>query len=499
MKRTFVLTCTLVMAPALLLTAPARAGEQTPGLSEKSYRSARKVLEVGIQAMGGQQALQAVTDVSRTGLGTGYNQGQSLKPGTPYTTRMVKIRSVVDFAGKRSHTETATEFQGSIPLHFRTLLKGDVGFGVNLLTNVATPLSTVGLAGVKTALRRDPAALLLTAWSRAETLRPLGPGVITFADSDGTQIALYFDSKTHLLTKYETLGDNPVLGDALTEVVLSDYRPIGGVKLPFRVINRTAGELTQELEYSEVTVNTRPNDSLFEVPASAEKGLPFGPVTTVELTKLAEGIYFVAGSSHNSLLVAFDDHLMLVEAPLSEERSQAVITKIKEAVPGKPIRYLVPTHYHYDHSGGIRSFVAEGATIVTTPGNKSFIEKMAAAPHTIKPDRLSLQPRKPVIETFTKKRVFTAGTQTVELYDVGPNPHVTELVVAYLPKEKLIFVVDVFGIPLSGPVPAASPATRDFADKLKALGLQVERIASGHGKVGTMEDLQKALGVRASR
>jgi len=322
--------------------------------------------------------------------------------------------------------------------------------------------------------------------------------VITFADTDGTQIALYFDSKTHLLTKYETLGDNPVLGDALTEVVLSDYRPVGSVKLPFRVINRTAGELTQKLEYSEVTVNTRPSDSLFEVPASAEKGLPVGPVTTVEMTKLAEDVYFVAGSSHNSLLIAFDDHLLLVEAPLSEERSQAVIAKIKEVVPGKPIRYLVPSHYHYDHSGGIRSFIAEGATIVTTAGNKSFIEKMAATPHTIKPDRLSLQPRKPVIETFTKKRVFTAGTQTVELHDLGPNPHVTEMVVAYLPKEKLIFVVDVFGIPLSGPVPAASPATRDFAEKIKALGLQVERIASGHGKVGIMEDLQKALASRAS-
>src|SRR5215831_13270903 len=145
MKRTLVLTCSVVMAPALLLAAPARAAEQAQSVSAKSYRSARKVLEVGIQAMGGQQALQAVTDVSRTGLGTGYNQGQSLKPATPYTTRTVTIRSVVDFAGKRSHTETATEFQGSIPVHFRTLLKGDAGFGANLLTNVATPLSAAGL------------------------------------------------------------------------------------------------------------------------------------------------------------------------------------------------------------------------------------------------------------------------------------------------------------------------------------------------------------------
>src|SRR5262249_43828037 len=162
---------------------------------------------------------------------------------------------------------------------------------------------------------------------------PLGQGVITFADSDGTQIALYFDPKTHLLSKYETLADNPVLGDTLTEVALADYRAVGGVKLPFRLINRIGGEVVQDLSYSEVTVNSRPSDSLFEVPATAEKGTPTGPVTTVELTKLAEGVYFVAGSSHNSLLVAFNDYLLLVEAPQSEERSQAVISKIKEALP----------------------------------------------------------------------------------------------------------------------------------------------------------------------
>ncbi len=123
---------------------------------------------------------------------------------------------------------------------------------------------------------------------------------------------------------------------------------------------------------------------------------------------------------------------------------------------------------------------------------------MAAAPHTIKPDSLSLRPRKPVIETFTKKKAFSDGTHTVELHDLGPNPHVTEAVVAYLPREKLVFVCDLFSIPISGPVPEASPPTRELATKMKAVGLQVERIAPCHGKLGSMDDLNKALGARAS-
>src|SRR5262249_9128247 len=142
-----------------------------------------------------------------------YNQGQSLKPDAPYTTSPVKLTSVFDFAGKRGHLEAKSEFQGPIPIHSLSILKGESGSAVNLITHVATPFAPAGLTAAKTTLRRDPAVLLLTALGRADTLRSLGPAAITFADSEGTQIALSFDPQTHLLTKYETLADNPVLGD----------------------------------------------------------------------------------------------------------------------------------------------------------------------------------------------------------------------------------------------------------------------------------------------
>jgi len=497
MKRNLVLTLSLSVAAWLVFAPSAVAGQQTLSASEKSYREARKVLDAGIQAVGGLQALREVKDVTRNGSGTAYNQGQSLKPGAPYTTRPVKMTTITDLAGKRNHLELTTAFQGGLDVRILGVLKGDTVSSVNLITNVVTPLPTA-VSTQKTVLRRDPAALLLTALSRADTLRSLGGGAITFADSDGSQLALYFDPQTRLLTKYETLGDNPVLGDTLTEFVFSDYRRVGDAKLPFRVINRTAGELVLDLEYSEIQVNSNPSDSVFEVPSGVEKAAATGPAATVEMTQLSDGVYLAGGSSHNSLVVVFNDHVLLVEGPQSDERSQAVMAKIAEVAPGKPIRYLVSTHYHYDHASGIRGYIAAGATIVSTAGDRSFIEKMAATPHTIKPDSLSLKPRKPVIETFTKKKVFSDGTHIVELYDVGPNSHVTEIVAAYLPKEKLIFVSDLFSIPISGPVPEASPTTREFASKIKELGLQVERIAPAHGRVGTIADLNKALGARAA-
>ena len=101
-----------------------------------------------------------------------------------------------------------------------------------------------------------------------------------------------------------------------------------------------------------------------------------------------------------------------------------------------------------------------------------------------------------MIETFTGKRVFDDGTRTLELRDIGPSPHVTEAVIAYLPKQKAVFVADLFTIPVAGPFPPASPALVDFADKLQKQGLVVETIAPGHGRLGSMGDLTAALAVK---
>jgi Metallo-beta-lactamase superfamily len=208
--------------------------------------------------------------------------------------------------------------------------------------------------------------------------------------------------------------------------VFSDYRDVAGVKMPFRVVNKTGGEVVQELDYAEVRANGDPANGLFESPAGAIAGTPPGPPTSVSMKKLAEGIYLVEGSTHHSLAVGFQDHVVLVEAPLGDERSQAVMAAIRETIPGKPVKYVVPTHFHYDHTPGLRAYMAAGATIVTTEGNKTFLERLAAAPHTVRPDALARAPRAAVVETFARKRVFTDGTTTLELHDIGPNPHVAE-------------------------------------------------------------------------
>lgn len=483
----------------------AAAGPLLGGSTAASYKEARQVLDAGIKAMGGIEALQAVKDLRRVGAGTGYNQGQSLLPDAPLTTRAVEITTVQDFARGRSSTEIMNLPTGGIMNKTRAVLAGDSGFGYNLVTKVVTPAAPGAIAGAKAGLRRDPAALLLTARSRAETLRSLGDEaiegkrnrVITFADSDGTQIGLYFDADTGLLSKFDTLADNAVLGDAVTETFLSDYRDVAAgsakVRLPARVVTKVNGDVTLDLKYSVIEANAGANDDAFATPAGAET-VPPAPTGPVTMTKLGENAYLVGGGSHHSLAAVFGDHVVVVEAPLNEDRSLAVMAKIAETVPGKPIKYVVPTHYHFDHSGGLRTYVAKGITVVTTPGNKAFVERLTATPHTIRPDSLSREPRAAVIETFTGKRVFSDGTNALEVIDIGPNPHVTEAVVAYLPREKAVFVADLFTIPVQGPFPPVNPALVQFNDKVKALA--VEKLVPAHGRIGTMEDLKAALAVK---
>jgi hypothetical protein len=136
--------------------------------------------------------------------------------------------------------------------------------------------------------------------------------------------------------------------------------------------------------------------------------------------------------------------------------------------------------------------IAEGATVVTTPGNRGVIEAEAAAPIQ---DALARNPRKAKIEIIdNKKRVFEDETQTVEILDVGPNSHAKEMLIAYLPKQKLVFQGDLFIVPLNdAPVGPAQQTTIDFANRVKELGLQVERIAGVHGKVGTWPEVEQAI------
>ncbi len=108
-----------------------------------------------------------------------------------------------------------------------------------------------------------------------------------------------------------------------------------------------------------------------------------------EPQKLSEGIWFLDGGAPMSVLIEFSDHVVIIEAPQNDDRTQATIAAVKQLLPSKPIRYVVNTHQHFDHSGGVRGYVAAGVPILTHEKNKPYWERILSNPFTLEPDRLA--------------------------------------------------------------------------------------------------------------
>jgi glyoxylase-like metal-dependent hydrolase (beta-lactamase superfamily II) len=231
-------------------------------------------------------------------------------------------------------------------------------------------------------------------------------------------------------------------------------------------------------------------------PANVQAGAgPPGPVK-IEAQKIADGVWFLDGGAPMSYLVEFNDHLVIVEGPGNDARSEAAMAEAKRVVPGKPVRYLVNSHHHFDHAGGLRGFVAEGVTIITHQVNKPYYEQIFKSPHTLNPDRLAKSNRTAVIEGVADKRVLSDGKKTLEVHHVRGNLHDPGLLMVYLPKEKMLMQADAFASrpPDARPLPGPSPFTVNLLDNIQRLKLDVGQILHIHGGVEPFANLVKAAG-----
>jgi len=282
-----------------------------------------------------------------------------------------------------------------------------------------------------------------------------------------------------MVTRVATKFPNPVMGDTDYAFTYSDYKDFGGVKFPMRIIQTEGGFPVNELTVANVQANASVD---FPVPANVASASM--PAVRVETSKLADGVWFLGGGSHHSLVVEFNNFITVIEGPLNEERSMAVIAEAKKLVPNKPIRYLVSTHHHFDHSGGLRTYVAEGATIVTDASNKAFFTKTFAAPAMLSPDMQSKAKKKANIQAVTDKYVITDGKQTIEVYATKGDTHTDELSMVYLPGPKILVEADSFSPgPPNAPMPSTPPPNAvTLWDNVQRLKLDVATVVGIHGR-----------------
>jgi glyoxylase-like metal-dependent hydrolase (beta-lactamase superfamily II) len=472
-------------------------------------QDARTVLQAASTAMGAGN----VKTIQYSGTGWNAAVGQSFSPAEDWPRfEMTRYTRTIDYDAKTS-SEQITRRQGNYPpqggggtpiqgeqqQHF--LVSGNTAW--NMQGSTANPVPAAAELRqldilltphgfIKAALAANPTAVSRTVGGRKAT-------VVSFTALGKYKVNGTFNDQ-NLLELVQTWAPNPVLGDMLYETRYTEYKDFAGVKFP-TVLHSHQGDvrLNQGHNFMEVRVSSvQPNATVAALAVPDNVRQASAPAVRVESQKLADGTWLVAGGSHNSVALEFRDFITVIEAPLNEERSLAVIAEVQKLVPNKPIRYLVNTHHHFDHSGGLRTYVAEGATIITHQGNREFYDQVVFHPsvRTMQPDRLSLAPRAPAFETTSQKYVVSDGVRSLEVYTVQGLGHSQGMVIAYLPKEKMLVNADLYSPPAQGAQPPATPTAGSVVlnQNIQRLKLDVAQHVPIHGRVGTMEEFTKIVG-----
>jgi len=209
----------------------------------------------------------------------------------------------------------------------------------------------------------------------------------------------------------------------------------------------------------------------------------------LRLVDLAPNVQHVVGGTHNSLLVELAGYLVVFDAPVSDAQSNWLLNAAKQRYPGKAVKYLVLTHHHMDHAGGLRAYAAQGATLVVGKGAGEHFRRVLAAPFRRNPDMGARDlTATPIVEVADRWAV-SDGIREVQAYLIE-NPHAASSLIGYVPDERLGFVTDLWS-PSSAPLPAKiTPPLASVVAAVKKHGIIPLRFAGGHGGIGDYEPLE---------
>lgn len=451
----------------------------------------QQFLDDAVRALGGRAALDGAGVLTLAGTGTQYNLGQDLRPNLADQTFTVSAyRREIDTAAPRQRTtQTRTPnfsyFQGPQAQTQIQGVDGEVAYNVGA-DGKATRAGAVAAADRRAERLHHPVTLLRTALQPGATLSTVrtsdGERAVDVTTDEGPFTLVIGGDGAPL--RIESPAAHPNLGDVRLTTTFADYAASGSLRLP-----GTLKTLVDDFTTGEYTVSTAVAASgSVEAPAEAKAAAaPAPPAPNVAVQELAPGVWFLAGQSHHSVVVAFADRLVLIEAPQSEARTQAVLARARELRPGVPLTQLVMSHHHFDHTAGLRAAIADGLTVVAHQGNEAFVKAMAARPFTRQPDALAKAAKPITVETVADSHTITDGRRSLVLYPVEGNPHSETMLMAYLPSERLLVEVDAFS-----PGGTYHPYAANLLERVEQRKLRVDRIVPLHGAVVPFKDLVAA-------
>jgi glyoxylase-like metal-dependent hydrolase (beta-lactamase superfamily II) len=469
------------------------------------YTVATKIVRAAVDRLGGESKIRSLKSIyfSGTGFEDSSVNAQPYEFGKPARNRHEE-KLAVFLDGRRLAYELKTDRGDGTTRHRRFYFPDSRRIVADLVTrsvyssNVQSPSVDRDQYA-----RRIPHTFLLEVLANSSKLRRKGSAEINGREHEVLSITLpnakvpidlYFERYTNLLTKYEFTMDFPGLGMSKVEYTFDGYRAhprLGFFPTMQRI--RINGTDFRSVTFDQILADSAVADEMLELPPDLEGFVT--PAGTVK--EIAKNIFFVYGvQGFQPMFVEFKDFVVAIEAPsivpVLEETpvasvgnmnsaSEEFIAKIRQRVPSKPIKYVVVTHGHADHFGGLRAFLSEHPIVLTTPGSREYIQKFVP----------ELK-----VETIAERRSIIDSETSIQLINVGRNPHTDENLIAYFPKEKYLFQGDLFYFNSEATFPAKDRMTvmPFFAKWLKANGLSPDRIYGFHSTMfGTMEHIEKIL------
>jgi hypothetical protein len=490
-----------------------------------------------VNAMGGAERLAGVKTITFRGGSRYWEPEQSDVPGGEARfANETSFQGFIDAASRSSRTDIVRNFAYPAPrtFTFSEIVTPAAGYVIGVDSNgrnaqslksnpPAHSMSGLRLATTQREARRAGTGALMLAMQRSpDKVEPAGEIAGQPAVSfDGFTVA--FDRATGLPSRVRTNDYDNIWGDVNFDMLLSDWREIDGLKVPMSRRYELGGKRVIESSFSEVRFNQPIDTSRLQIPAEVRAGAAKPAIRNVpyqwvmrrqyigvyldsdnisydtaasqglRLQQLTPGVHQVQGGTHNSLVVEMADHLIVLDAPVSDEQSLWLVGATRARFPGKPIRWVVLTHHHMDHAGGVRGLLAEGGTLVVGQGAGAHFRRVLAAPMTRSPELKPQSFHMNAILEVPESHVMSDSAGRQVIVYVMDNPHAKAMLMGWVPHARLGYVTDVWTP--GPPLPAKpNPGLVSVVNTVKRAGLEPERFAGGHGSTADYQSLVKLTG-----
>ena len=453
---------------------------------------AQLALREADRAMGG----TTLKTLAYSATGAGASFGQAYQPGMAWPRiKVTAFERQIDYenaALREEATRTRAEPTGGSALPLMGM--GEQRTTVFVRGPSAWNQAAAGASAAPSAvdarihdLWTTPHGVLKAAMRNTAHLRREGDRRVIDFSEPGRFTASVWISPDGLVERVDSMLPNPVMGDTASTILFSGYREAGGIRFPAHIEQHVGGFMVLDLQVTQVQPNAPVS---IELPPSVAS---FTEQVAVE--KAADGVWFLGGGSHNSVLVEMKDHLVLVESPLYDGRAQAVLAQAHALVPGKPVRYVVNSHHHFDHSGGLRAAAAAGATLVVSEQARPWFERVLAHANTINPDALARAGGKFTLLGVNGQRTFNDGSREIDIFMIEDSIHSQGFMMVWLPKERLLIEADAYtpGPPGAAPPAQANANNVNLLQNMERLRIDAQRILPLHGRMVPVTDLRAAV------